>query len=145
MHMHQFTVTKGHQVASGNALDARFPNGTIAAQKPNFKALGLDLADYFPATINAEFHCKKVILTQPNYSFTKVKWHQQMPAENFKFYNCQILTENQAYSGLIYQPQIETKIEHFQSENIIEILAPYISNLRYGDKLHIICNQLILN
>ena len=137
-------VVKGHQVASGNANDSRFPQGTISAQKPYFKSLGLDLSQYFSATINAKLDCSSVTLTRPNYSFIKVKWHQLMPAENFNFYNCELIVASKIYSGLIYQPEVETKIDHFQPKNLIEILVPYISNIQYGDKLHIICNHLTL-
>lgn len=144
MKKYPFIVTKGHQVASGNAGDLRFPIGTIAAQKPYFKKLGLDLADYFCATLNAQFACDKVVLTQANYSFSQVKWHRELAAEDFKFYDCQVIRQHQVYSGLIYQPQIETKKEHFQPENLIEILLPYIKNIHYGDELHIISRHLTL-
>ena len=50
-----FTVVKGHQVASGIANDPRFSEGTIAAQLPYFKALGLNLEGFYRATLNAKF------------------------------------------------------------------------------------------
>ena len=45
-------VIKGHQVASGKAIDSPFSAGTIALQKPLFKKLGLDLSQMFNGTIN---------------------------------------------------------------------------------------------
>lgn len=139
-----FTLVKGHQIASGLAKDARFPQGTITAQKPYFKALGLKLESYFPATLNAKFNCRKITLTNADFYFKNVKWHTDFPAENFKFFHCRIFTNNAAYAGLIYQPQIETKIEHFHPENQIEVLAPYIENIYYGDTLALESKSLSL-
>ena len=56
-----------------------------------------------------------------------------MPAENFKFCRCHILANSTSYPALIYQPQLDTKIEHFQPINQLELLAPFIDNLDYGD------------
>jgi hypothetical protein len=140
----QFTLVKGYQVASGLANDPRFPNGTITEQIPYFKTLGLNLTGYFPATLNAKFNCRQVALNHPDYYFKNVKWHAHLPAENFKFFNCQLFAKNTAYNGLIYQPQPATKTEHFQPENQIEILAPYIEETHYGDILTIKSSNISL-
>ncbi len=131
----RFTLVKGHQVASGKAGDPRFIEGTITAQLPFFRALGLQLTRYHRATLNAEFDCKSITLKQCDYHFKQVKWHPKMPAEDFKFCRCHILVNEKSYSGLIYQPQAITKTEHFQPQNQLEILAPFIQGVRYGDTL----------
>ncbi len=133
----EFTVVKGYQVASGLAEDPRFPQGTISAQIPFFKKLGLDLNDFYPATLNAKFNCNLIVLNQHDLYFKNIKWHSEIPSEDFKFYQCQILQESSSYSALIYQPQITTKTEHFQPDNQIELIAPYIEGIEYGDQLQL--------
>lgn len=133
--MFNFIVVKGHQVASGKAGDARFPDGTIKAQVDKFKALGLSIEAFYPATINAKFFGKYITLNQHDYLFKQVKWHTDMPAENFKFLRCFILKGSNEIPAFIYQPQIETKTEHFQPANQLELLAPYIEDIHYGELL----------
>ncbi|WP_077285946.1 hypothetical protein [Cognaticolwellia aestuarii] len=128
-----FELVKGHQVASGLANDDRFVIGTIALQLPLFNRLGLNLDNYHRATLNAQFNCEEVILNHVDYHFTQVKWHRDLPAEDFRFCRCQVLHADQAYSSIIYQPMAETKTEHFQPKNQLEILAPFIDNIHYGD------------
>ena len=131
----QFTLVKGHQVASGMINDPRFPKGTISAQRPFFADLGLQLDDYHLATINAQFMCSSLLINSFDFHFKQVKWHAQMPAEDFKFCRCSILAFGKSYPALIYQPQTATKTEHFQPQNQLELLAPMITNLSYGDTL----------
>ncbi|SEL14415.1 hypothetical protein SAMN05216262_106124 [Colwellia chukchiensis] len=127
-----FTLVQGHRVASGLANDKRFPKGTIAAQQPYFKSLGLDLSPFHFATLNAKFNCDYVQLNTYHYYFKQVKWHQQMPAEDFKFCHCHVVVGEQSVPGLIYQPMPSTKTAHFQPKNQLELLAPFIANLQYG-------------
>ncbi|CDN16785.1 hypothetical protein RintRC_4485 [Richelia intracellularis] len=44
-------------------------------------------------------------------------------------------------TGLIYYPHPETKPEHFQSPDVLEILTGYIDNLHYGDELTLEVNS----
>ena len=135
MAIYQFTLVKGHQVASGKAKDPRFLQGTIAAQLPFFQALGLNLKDFYCGTLNAQFNCSSIVLKHFDYHFKQVKWHTKMPAEDFKFCRCNILVKEQSFAALIYQPQEQTKIEHFQPKNQLELLAPFIEHINYGDTL----------
>ncbi|MFT6920947.1 MAG: hypothetical protein ACJA2G_003603 [Cognaticolwellia sp.] len=138
MAIFKFTVVKGHQVASGRANDPRFPSGTISAQLPFFQALGLDLNGYYLATINAQFNCHAIVLNLYDHYFKQVKWHENMSAENFKFCRCYILANSTSYPTLIYQPQLDTKIEHLQPINQLELLAPFIEHLHYGDVISLV-------
>mgnify|MGYP003669010940 CR=1 FL=1 len=135
MTIYKFTVVKGHQVASGCANDPRFPKGTIAAQTPFFRALGLELAVFHPATLNAQFNCDAIILKRYDHFFKQVKWHKDVPPEDFKFCRCHILVKSKSFPALIYQPQLVTKKEHLQPLNQLEILAPFIPSVLYGDVL----------
>ncbi|MFB2892314.1 hypothetical protein ACE1CI_05145 [Aerosakkonemataceae cyanobacterium BLCC-F50] len=129
-------VKKGYGVASGRAKDPRFPNGTIEMQQPFFRELGLDLSQYFTGTINISIAPYKYEIKQPKYTFRNLKWAAAEPAEDFSFCNCQIfLNTGKSQSGLIYYPHPETKPEHFQTPDTLEIITSFISGLKYGDEL----------
>lgn len=145
MATYNVTVVQGFQVASGLANDARYPGGTIAMQLPYFKTMGLNVTNMHPATINVEFPCQSIELPTPNFSFNKVKWHSNLPPENFKFYSCRIIMANRVYNAYIYQPQPETKIEHFQPINQLELLAPFIKNIHYGDAITLEIENITLD
>lgn len=131
-------VKKGYGVASGRARNPRFPQGTIEMQKPFFRELGLDLEGYFPGTINLSIAPHRYRIRQAKHTFKNVKWSSDAPAEDFSFFDCRIIpTSGEAIAGSIYYPHPETKPEHFQSPDILELLAPYISDLTYGSKLTI--------
>ncbi|MFT5814584.1 MAG: hypothetical protein ACI9VT_002345 [Psychroserpens sp.] len=141
---YKFTLVKGHQVASGRGNDPRFPMGTISAQLPFFYALGLDLSHFYPATLNAQFNCHSIVLNHFDHYFKQVKWHDNMAAEDFKFYRCHILLNSTFYPALIYQPQVETKTEHWQPINQLELLAPFIAHVDYGDVLTLVIPNRII-
>jgi hypothetical protein len=135
-------VKKGYGVASGQAKNPRFPQGTIAMQRPFFRDRGLDLSEYFPGTINLSIAPYKYEIERAKYTFKQVKWSPNDPAEDFSFFDCQILLAvDRVFNGLIYYPHPETKPEHFQSPDILEILAPFISNLAYENELIIAVNN----
>ncbi|MBE9229113.1 hypothetical protein IQ264_27290 [Phormidium sp. LEGE 05292] len=139
-------VKKGYGVASGKALDPRFPNGTIEIQKPFFSQLGLDLSQYFPGTINISIAPYKYQIKQPKYTFRNLKWAEAEPAEDFSFCDCQILlTTGKSQSGLIYYPHPETKPEHFQTPDTLEIITYFISELKYGNELTVAVNTKQIN
>lgn len=126
-------VTHGHGVASGKAGDRRFPNGTIAMQIPFFKALGLDLSPYHPGTLNVDVSPYSFKPGPEALLFERVKWHPEMPAETFSFARAAIVHRGVRHPALIYLPHPETKAEHFQPDGIVEIIAPRIEGLAYGD------------
>jgi hypothetical protein len=131
-------VVSGHQVASGIAQDSPFFDGTIALQKPFFKALGLDLSDCFNGTLNLALSAKTIKVLHWHYQFKQVRWSELVPAENFNFLRCQLRFGEQLVAALIYQPAAETKIAHLQAPNVVELLAPKISGLSYGAKVQLL-------
>jgi hypothetical protein len=129
-------VTRGYGVASGKAGNPRFPQGTLTMQKPFFQARGLDLDTYFLGTINISIAPHTYEIKQAKYTFRNLKWSPNDPAEDFSFFDCRILLETgYLQSGLVYYPHPETKPEHFQSPDVLEIITSKISNLTYGDEL----------
>jgi len=129
-------VKQGHGVASGKAGDPRFPSGTIEMQKSAFAARGLDLGSYFPGTINLSIYPQQYSVKQAKYTFRGVRWALERPAEDFSFFDCRIILSNGLQvKGLIYYPHPETKPEHFQDPEILEIILPFVEGLQYGDEL----------
>jgi hypothetical protein len=117
-------------------------------QTPFFRDLGIDLTSLFPGTVNVSIAPHLFKVKKPKYTFRKVKWNPQYPAEDFSFSGCEIIVRVGArhclaptYSGWIYYPHPETKIGHFQDESIIEVIAPKIDNLQYGDRLDLKLNK----
>ncbi|PSO50657.1 MAG: hypothetical protein BRC33_02555 [Cyanobacteria bacterium SW_9_44_58] len=135
-------VKKGYGVASGMSSDPRFPRGTLELQKPFFQERGLNLDDYYLGTINLSISPHRYQVKVPKYTFRNVKWSSENPAEDFSFFDCRILIDsNKKLNGLIYYPHPETKPEHFQSPDILEIITFPIDDLKERDKLIIEVNQ----
>lgn len=139
------TIERGHQVASGSALDSPYPGGTIEMQLPAFQALGLDLSGYFQGTLNVSIHPYQFQLIAPELTFRAVEWTDRHPPEDFSFSRCRILFQDKTYEGLIYYPHPETKQRNFQNPSIIEILAPQIPGISYGAQIAIEYNPLEVN
>ena len=129
------TVKPGHRVASGMAENSPYERGTLTMQQPFFADLGLDISGFYLGTLNISIAPSGYKINAPEYTFTDVKWHPDYPAETFSFAHCQLVVRECSYDGLIYYPHPETKIGHFQDDSILEVIAPKIPNLAYGDRL----------
>jgi len=128
-------VIPGFQIASGKAINSPYPEGTIKLQQPFFLQQGLDLRAYYLGTINAQFSCREIRLDNSDFHFKSIKWLANFPSEDFKFYKCFILNKMEKIPALVYQPASETKINHFQAKNVLEIITVKIAGLSYGDPL----------
>ena len=129
-------VLQGHRVASGLNGNPRFPGGTLKMQEPFFRELGVDLAHFYPGTINASIAPKRYEVRQARHTFRNVKWHPVEPAEDFSFFDLRLLRPGLApLEGFVYFPHPETKPEHFQSPDILELLLPHVEGLHYGMEL----------
>ncbi len=125
----------GYGVASGRSIESPYPSGTISMQLPFFKALGLDLSDCFAGTMNVSIDPYGFKLLNPVHTFEHVHWAPGFPPETFSFCPVQIQFQQVIYPGWLYYPHPETKIGHFQSDRLLEILSPLIPDLHYGDRL----------
>ncbi|NJO94203.1 MAG: hypothetical protein HC820_07350 [Hydrococcus sp. RM1_1_31] len=135
-------VKQGHQVASGKAKDNPYPQGTIEIQIPFFQKLGLDLSSFFPATLNISISPHTFTIRQPEYTFRNVNWTPKHPPETFSFSRCRVLFNDNRYHCFLYYPHPETKTTHFQDTSTLEIIAPYLPNLSYGDSIQVEINPL---
>jgi hypothetical protein len=140
-------VDRGHQVASGMASDNPYPNGTIKMQIPFFKERGLDLGSFFQGTLNVSISPNSFEMKLPEYTFRKVAWTTLHPPEDFSFSRCKIIFDNVKYDSWIYYPHPETKIRHFQNPSLIEVIAPPIPKIEYGDQVEIEVNteEILVN
>jgi hypothetical protein len=137
-------VQAGHQVASGRSSNSPYDQGTIALQTPHFLALGLDIRAYFQGTLNISLAPFVYSLIRPAHSFKQVKWHPDYPWEDFSFAPCQLTYRNTTYPSLIYFPHPETKINHWQDPSIIELLAPKVDSIAYGDRVELEVNPKVI-
>lgn len=132
-------VVRGHGVASGQGASP-YPFGTIAMQKPFFEALGLDLSPYFEGTLNISIGPRTFTLGQPEITLRQVAWTSLHPPEDFSFSRCGVIYQGIHYEGWVYYPHPETKKRHFQDASVIEVIAPHIPGLSYGDRVEIALN-----
>jgi len=134
-------VKKGHGIASGTAADSPYPAGSIAMQLPAFKAYGLDLYQFFPATLNISIYPYLFQMTAPRYTFRQVKWIENFPAEDFSFASCKVIYKEFNFRGYIYYPHPDTKERHFQDPYTLEVITHYIPGVKYGLPVQLIINQ----
>ena len=128
----------GHGVASGRSADSPYPNGTIAMQRPFFKALGLDLSRCWPGTLNLSAAPLDIRLRDPDRCFPLVAWTDRHPPETFSFWRIQLDTpKNGIVDGWIYQPHPETKMQHHQPSSMVEVLAPPLDGIAPGCRLNL--------
>lgn len=141
----QGVIVRGHQVASGRAIDSPYPAGTIALQVPIFQQFGLDLTEMYQATLNLSIHPQRFRLVAPEFTLPHVSWSDRHPPETFSFSRCRLHlpaspSQDTWYDGWIYYPHPETKQRHFQTPSLIEILAPFIPEIQYGCRMELMYN-----
>lgn len=131
-------LVEGHRVASGLNGNPRFPGGTLRMQFPHFLERGLDLSAFHLGTLNVSIVPLAYRVLKARHTFTKVKWHPTEPAEDFSFFNVHVVCPDQTpVSGLIYFPHPDTKPEHFQQPDVLELLLPFVEGLHYGMALRL--------
>jgi hypothetical protein len=129
------TVIRGHRVASGLNEDPRFPGGTLAMQAPFFRERGLDLGGYHLSTLNLSIAPVRYEIVAPKITFRNVGWHRTEPEEDFSFFDCRVRggSGDDWIEGLIYYPHPETKPEHFQPPDVLEVIASaFLEGIDYG-------------
>ena len=143
-HTIQGTVIKGHRVASGPS-DA-YPYGTLGKQKPYFKALGLDLDQYFEGTLNISIAPRTFEMKRSQYTFPLVEWTDLHPPETFSFSACRLHFAGDNHDGWVYFPHPETKTAHFQNPSVVEVISHRITGITYGDPviLHLNRGEIIV-
>lgn len=132
-------LTRGHQVASRPSK--AYPYSSLEKQKPYFKALGLDLYEYFNGTLNISIAPRTFEMSTPELTFPLVEWTNLHPPETFSFSRCKVIFKNNEYAGWVYYPDPETKRDHFQNPSLVEVITHQIPGIRYGDALEVELNM----
>ncbi len=139
------TVVKGHRVASGQTTHSPYPKGTIEMQTPHFLPLGIDLSPFYLGTLNVSIapHTFKLLAKTTLHD---VKWSPHHSAESFSFIPISMIWQLNIYSGLVYYPCPETKINHFQDPAVLELLLPKLEGMTYGEKVTLLAlsSELII-
>ncbi|MFN0080295.1 MAG: hypothetical protein ACKVY0_27830 [Prosthecobacter sp.] len=126
-------IVQGHRVASGLNGNPCFPGGTMRMQLPFFKELGLDLSPYHLGTLNVSIAPLSYRVVKSKWTFRDLQWHPTEPAEDFSFFDVLVHRDDaEPVSGLIYFPHPDTKPEHFQQPDVLELLLPWTEGLAYG-------------
>lgn len=131
-------LVRGHRVASQPSKD--YPYGTLAKQKPYFKARGLDLSEYFEGTLNISIAPLTFAMSAPEWTFELVEWTDLHPPETFSFSRCKVFFKGAEYAGWVYYPHPETKRTHFQDPSLIEVVTHKIPAIQYGDRIEVEVN-----
>ena len=131
-------LMRGHQVASRPSKD--YPYSSLEKQKPYFKALGLDLYEFFNGTLNISIAPLTFEMIAPEFTFPLVEWTDLHPPETFSFSRCKVIFEGMDYPGWVYYPHPETKKNHFQNPSLVEVIAVEIPKIQYGDSLAVELN-----
>lgn len=131
-------IVPGHRVASGLNGNPRFPGGTLRMQEPHFLALGFNLAFYHRGTMNVSIAPRSYRVVKAPMTFRNVKWHPTEPAEDFSLFDIRLLRPDVLpVEGKIYFPHPDTKPEHFQQPDVLELLFPFVPGLNYGDEIRL--------
>ena len=133
-------IVEGYRVASGDTKATPYPQGTIAMQAPHFKAGGMDIGYFHQATLNISIEPHRFKIIKPLITLEHINWSDIVEPETFSFVECRLITTEIEYSCLVYYPHPETKPDHFQEPTTLELLAPFIKTLRYGDTVQVAIN-----
>jgi hypothetical protein len=131
-------IVEGYRVASGPSKD--YPYGTLEKQFPLFKECGLNLERFYRGTLNVSIAPSTFELVKPEFTFRQVAWTDLHPPEDFSFSRCTVRFKGGSYAGYVYYPHPETKIRHFESACIFEIISVYIPGLKYGEQVELELN-----
>lgn len=133
--MVQGVIQQGYGVASGSSASSAYPMGTLSLQMPLFKQRGVDLSGFFRGTLNVDISPRHFALTSTDITLRNVAWTDRIPPEDFSFCACLLEAKAALHRALIYCPHPETKVEHFQNDSVIEVLARFVSDIGFGSQV----------
>lgn len=127
-------VVAGHGVAGGGAGDPRWPDGTLALQWPLLAEVeDLPLEGLHRATINVSTSPWHVDVVAPWWTVPGLPWHPDVPPEDISFVPCRAAVgEGRPADGLVYWPHPDTKPDHHQPPDVLELLLPRLPGVHVG-------------
>lgn len=134
-------VTQGYRIASGlNTVGVMGPYGemlkdSFVRQRPFFEAEIPELTAVWTGTINLTIAPRHCVMKKWDYEIT-CQWHPGVIETFGIVQDVTVYHNGRAYApGFIYYP-LPSEI-HIPRNEIIEILAPKIEGLTYGDEIAI--------
>lgn len=124
------TLQTGHGVASGRGVESPYPAGTIALQAPHFIRGGLELEGYHLATLNLSTAPWVVRIRRPAFHFPLVSWTELHGPESFDIIDVTLEVGDRRVHGWGYRPTPETKAGHPQPPEVLEVIAPFLPEVR---------------
>jgi hypothetical protein len=91
--------------------------------------LGSTLLLFHLGTLNVSISPLAYRVVKPRHTLTQVKWHPTEPAEDFSFFDVRVKRPGLhcGCTGFIYFPHPDTKPEHFQQPDVLELLLPLLA------------------
>ncbi|MDO8601096.1 MAG: hypothetical protein Q7R46_00260 [bacterium] len=128
-------IKSGLRIASGLNPDPTLKlNNTIFKQKKFFVEAGVaGIQNCYNGTINVDIQPYQFKIIKPDYEVT-CEWSPGT-VETFWFVGVDINLKGKNYDGYIYYPCPSPVKNH--KDDTVELLAPKIENLRYGDPISI--------
>jgi len=131
-------VVEGFRIASGLANDPKYPGGTISMQKPFMERNGLKLNDKFMGTLNLDISPFTNDDIEFDIHIENIRWNEHY-SESFSFRECSVKYGTGIYFGYVYKPHKNSdKIKCRHEKSIIEVIAPFIDGIGYGDEVEIV-------
>jgi hypothetical protein len=127
---HGGVVVRGHGVASGRSAATPYPAGSIALQAPHFRAHGVDLSQFFAATLNVDVAPNEPAPQAPVFD-ARLRWFGDIE-ERFVLSSARLRYRGGEFEGLWYWPDPATKPAHVQRPTVVELLLPWIEGLAPG-------------
>ncbi len=131
-------VVRGKRITSGQRVDPETGlTDTIRKQKPYFAERGVKgIEDMYNGTVNMDISPREFRITEPDYELLDIPWSDKLPEpESFWLVHASTEYQDRDYEGYIYYPLPSEVKSH--SNNIVEMLFPFIEGLEYGDELRV--------
>ncbi len=131
-------VVRGHGVASGIGINQ--DEGSIKKQKRFFDKI-IDWEHFWPGTINVSISPNRYLWKNNKATYEGINWHVDQPKEDFGISKCKITVKGESHDAWAYCPLPKTKTQNLHDPTMIEIIAPKIEGLEYGDKVSVVLND----
>ncbi len=130
-------LSPGYGHASG-IRSKKYPEGTINLQRPHFFKHGLDISDCFAGTLNVSIAPRSFRMKTAEFLLHEIIWKEGRRAENFMIARCKVKRGIDWLPSFVYYPDPSTKDNSIDDPQQIQILAPKIEGIKYGDKIELL-------
>lgn len=125
------------------AADCPWPGGSVARQLPLMARHGVPVDELYAGTLNIALDCTDVPYpSQFEFDFV-LDWRSPDKPTHFRLHALKVYFEGAEYLGWSYRKIYPEGFvsRHPQPSNVIEILAPKVSGIQYGDAVSVKFNN----